>query len=239
MPGNFRALSTSLKLGNENMENQKSEGFNPQTSLKILYWGLVVAGVWFALLNIQPYQKAVIFLSGGILKGVFATLNSDSGLRAVITVSWIVGAVLWVVIQIIEVLPLILFNHTGFLAYFIGASQSHKHYQIQESDDPTLKALKKTYNALPTSVVSNLETLKIFTYTVDFLICLTVYSPVRSGKITDFILYLSTGQFSKILWDNILLALITLFAVETIICLIIWVGKLAFALKEVKTNNLY
>jgi len=198
----------------------------PETWLKILYWSLVIAGCWFAFLNIQPYQQAVIYASGGLNRSLLG-----------IGVSWIIGAAVWLVIQIIEVLPLVLFNHSGFLSFFIGAASSHQKYQINEEDDPTLKLLKKTYNTLPTSVVSNMEILKIFTYTVDFCICLTVYSPVRSGRFTDFVFLLATGQWNKILWGNVVLALITLFSIEVIVSLIIWVGKMAFAFKQVKASQ--
>ena len=209
----------------------------PKTALKVLYWSLVVAGAGFAYMNISPYQKASVFILNGLLKWVVSNISGNPGVLLVFLLSWGLGIALWLIIQIIEVLPLILFNHAGFLSFFIGASQGHQRYQVSENDDPTLKLLKRTYNALPTSVISNLETLKVFTYVVDFCICLTVYSPVKSGKVTDFIFYLSTGQWTRIQWDNVLLALATLFAIEIIISLIIWVGKLAFAFKKVQAQE--
>ena len=219
------------------MNNSKHSVGKPETWLKILYWSLVVTGCWFAFLNIQPYQKSVFYLSNGLIKGLVTFIPGNGGIFAGIGMSWILGTALWLIIQIIEVLPLILFNHPGFLSFFIGASSSHQHYAVNDDDDPTLKLLKKTYNALPTSVISNMEILKIFTYTVDFCICLTVYSPVRSGRFTDFIFLLTIGQWNKILWDNVVLALITLFAIEVIVSLIIWVGKMAFAFKQVKASQ--
>lgn len=206
--------------------------------LRLLYWGLVIAGIWFAYLNIQPYERAVSFLGGKSTSSAFISLIAAipliNGIAAIFSksLSWILGAILWSVIQIIEVLPLILYNNENFIEKIVTEADGRSRYQEKDTDDPTLKMLKRTYNHLPISVVSNLEVLKIFTYTVDFLICLTVYSPVESGKISDLIFILATGQWGKLDYGNLALALITLFAIEVIVALIIWVGKLSYAIKS-------
>jgi hypothetical protein len=217
--------------------NSVKLGTNPQLWLRILYWGLVMSAFWFAYLNIQPYATAVAFLSNKSINQAFLKLISVipiiNGVAASLGtgVVWILGAVLWGVIQIIEILPLILYSHVSFLEVVITSADSRHNYQIKEGEDPTLSFLKRTYNALPTSVISNLELLKIFTYTVDFLICITVYSPVKSHNFFDFIKILSTGQWEKISYENLALAFTTLFAIEIIVSLVIWVGKLAYTLK--------
>jgi hypothetical protein len=129
------------------------------------------------------------------------------------------------------VLPLILYSHEGFIQQIISDVDSRSKYQVKDDDDPTLSMLKRTYNALPLSVISNLERLKIVTYTIDFLICISVYSPVASGKFSDFFWFLASGQFNKFDYGNLALVFITLFAIELILSLIIWVGKLSYAIK--------
>ncbi len=234
--------------------------------LRLLYWGLVIAGIWFAYLNIQPYERAVSFLGGKSTSSAFTSLVAAipiinfyllfslteqyctssafislvaaipiiNGIAAIFSksLSWILGAILWGVIQIIEVLPLILYNNEKFIEKIVTEADGRTRYQEKDNDDPTLRMLKRTYNHLPISVVSNLEVLKIFTYTVDFLICLTVYSPVATGKISDLIFILATGQWGKLDYGNLALALVTLFAIEVIVALIIWVGKLSYAIKS-------
>lgn len=210
----------------------------PAQWLRVLYWGLVLTGIYFAYLNIQPYEMAVRFLSGKAINQAFFYLISVipivNGIANFLGqgITWILGTLLWGVIQIIEVLPLILYNHEGFMQQVISNVDSRSRYQVKETDDPTLAMLKRTYNALPISVISNLERIKIVTYTIDFLICITVYSPVPSGKFSDFFWYLATGQWGKFDYANLSLALLTLFAIEIIISLIIWVGKLSYAIKE-------
>jgi hypothetical protein len=205
--------------------------------LKVLYWCLIISGVWFAFLNISPYAKAVGILSSKNINSAFLSFVRFIPILGNLLIAlgtgiqWLLGTALWGVIQIIEVLPVIIYNHEDFLSTMIKSADSHSKHNIKDDDDPALKMMKKLYNALPVSIVGNLETLKLITYTVDFFICTTVYAPVRSGKFSDFLWVLGTGQWQKLQWDNILLAFITLFAIEVIVQLIIWVGKLAYQLK--------
>jgi hypothetical protein len=222
-----------------NQKTAKPNGLSSTHSwLKLLYWCLVISGIWFAFLNISPYAQSVGILSGKNINNAFLSLVKAIPILGGIALSlgtgiqWLLGTALWGVIQLIEILPLILYNHEDFLSSMIKSADTHAKHSIKEEDDPTLKMLKKIYNALPVSIVSNLEVLKIVTYTIDFCICTVVYSPVKSGKFTDFLWIASTGQFNKIQWDNILLALITLFAIEVIVQMIIWVGKLTYQIKR-------
>ncbi|MBW4674707.1 MAG: hypothetical protein KME52_11955 [Desmonostoc geniculatum HA4340-LM1] len=223
-------------------KKQGDKSNKPNSLLRILYWGLVAAAIWFAYLNIQPYEKVVALLSGKAVNGAFGYLISVipivNGIAAIIGkgITWILGTILWGIIQIIEVLPLILYSNEKFVQTVISSADSRSQYHLKENDDPTLKMLKKAYNKLPTSVISNLEILKVFTYTIDFLICITVYSPVASGKFSDFFFILATGQWGKLDYGNLALAFVTLFAIEVIISLIIWVGKLSYAIQESSKN---
>lgn len=232
--------SKSSPSGSSNYSSKPSGANNkkvPGQWLRILYWGLVLASIYFAYLNIQPYEQAVRFLSGKVVNQAFMYLISVipiiNGIAAFVGggITWILGTLLWGVIQIIEVLPLVLYNHEGFMQQVISNVDRRSKYQVKDGDDPTLAMLKRTYNALPISVVSNLERIKIMTYTIDFLICITVYSPVPSGKFSDFFWFVATGQWGKLDYSNLALALVTLFAIEIIISLIIWVGKLSYAIK--------
>lgn len=210
----------------------------PTKWLRVLYWLLVVSGVYFAFLNVAPYAKAVGFLGVKAVDEAFIRLVSIipivNGLASIfgMGITWILGFVLWGIVQIIELLPIVLYNHEGFMSTLIGQADTRARYTEKETDDPTLKQMKRIYNAMPTSMIRNLERLRIATYVLDFLICFTVYSPVASGKITDFFWILGTGQWNQINYGNLLLAAITLFAVELIVSLIIWVGKLAYSYNE-------
>jgi hypothetical protein len=216
----------------------KSKKNVPTKWLRILYWLLVAAGVYFAFLNISPYARAVSFLGTQAIDEAFIKLVSVipiiNGIASIfgMGITWLLGLILWGIVQIIELLPIILYNHEGFMATVIGQADTRARYTEKETDDPTLKQMKRIYNAMPTSMIRNLERLRIGVYVLDFLICFTVYSPVASGKITDFFWIIATGQWGQINVGNLLLAAITLFAVELIVSLIIWVGKLAYNYNE-------
>lgn len=218
--------------------SSKSKTKVPVKWLQVLYWLLVASGVYFAFLNISPYAKAVSFLGIKAVDDAFIRLISVipivNGIVSIfgLGITWLLGLILWGIVQIIELLPIVLFNHEGFMSTIIGQADSRARYTEKETDDPTLKQMKRIYNAMPTSMIRNLERLRIATYVLDFLICFTVYSPVASSKITDFFLILGTGQWSQINYGNLLLAVITLFAVELIVSLIIWVGKLTYNYNE-------
>jgi hypothetical protein len=223
---------------NSSSVGSKSKKKVPAKWLKVLYWLLVVAGIYFAFLNISPYAKAVSFLGTKAIDDAFIRLVSVipivNGLASIfgMGITWILGFIAWGIVQIIELLPIILYNHEGFMATVIGQADSRARYTEKETDDPTLKQMKRIYNAMPTSMVRNLERLRIGVYVFDFIVCFVVYSPVASGDILDFFWIIATGQWNQINYANLLLAVITLFAVELIVSLIIWVGKLAYNYNE-------
>ena len=147
-------------------------------------------------------------------------------------VSLICGIALWTVFQIIEVLPVVLYNHSGFLESVINDAESGRKYAIKHDEDPTVRGLKEIYNKLPVTFLENLAKVRALAYALDFCICFWAYSPVKSGKITDFFYVLATGQWNKIDFSNLLLALTTLFGVEIAVMLLLWVGKLAFTVRR-------
>ena len=147
-------------------------------------------------------------------------------------VSLICGIALWGVFQLIEVLPVVLYNHAGFLEEVIADAESGRKYATKYDEDPTVRGLKEIYNRLPVAFLENLAKVRAIAYALDFCICFWNYSPVRSGRIGDFFYVLATGQWKKIDWSNLLLALTTLFGVEVAVMLLLWVGKLAFTMKR-------
>lgn len=218
--------------------NSKTKKKVPARWLRILYWLLVVAGVYFAFLNISPYARATEFFGGKAVNEAFirliAVIPIINGLASIfgMSVTWILGFVIWGIVQIVELLPIIFYNHEGFMATVIGQADSRARFTEKEHDDPTLKRMKAFYNLMPISMIRNLERLRVGVYVFDFIVCFTVYSPVASGNVLDFFWILATGQWNKINYGNLLLAVITLFAVEVIVSLIIWVGKLAYSYNE-------
>lgn len=229
----------SSSRGNEtNYYDTKKSNAVPRTWFRILWFLILLSMIAIAFVNIKPYVDAAKALGVTVVDATFIRFISAIPVVNAIAASlgvgvvWIIGFALWATFQLIEVMPVILFNHPGFLHEVIQESESHNRYGIKEGDDPTVANLKKAYNKLPVGFLENLSKIRLCAYVLDFCICFWRYSPVDSGKITDFFYFVMTGQFAKINGNNMMLALITLFGVEIGLNLLLWVGKLAFTVKK-------
>ncbi|KST63509.1 hypothetical protein [Mastigocoleus testarum] len=206
--------------------------------LTTLYWCLYGALGWAAYLNISPYEKMVRYLTGQVqyfdlwefLSNIWVIGPIFAAISQVFTFG--VGAVLWACFQIPEVLPLILLGHGLFLKAFIQQADSAQKYQVKDGDDFALKIAKRAANRLPTEVLSNLLLIMAFAYLLDLFLCCIINPPVLNGTIFDLVTVIATGQYSRLDWDAIGLNLIILFAVETIILGIIFVGKLMYFMRQ-------
>ncbi|MBW4607339.1 MAG: hypothetical protein KME22_08955 [Hassallia sp. WJT32-NPBG1] len=99
------ALGSKVSGFNSSKDNKTAK--TSTQWLRILYWGLVASAVYFAYLNIQPYETAVRFLSGKVINQAVLYLISVipiiNGIANFLGkgVTWILGTILWAVIQII------------------------------------------------------------------------------------------------------------------------------------------
>jgi len=199
--------------------------------LELLGWAVTVAIAIFAYLNIAPYEQAILelfssnqasgladFLLGVPVIGVM--VRGAIGLLA-----WLSGAVLWFVLQTLELLPVLLFNNRRALKGVIQQSAGNDVLQISPNDDPALANLKKAYNRLPYRIVRQFRNYSLCAYVVDLCICLTVYPPVDGG-FAQAILILTTGAFRLVNWGNVGMLLVTLFAVEVLVSIAFMVSDL-------------
>ena len=210
----------------------------PRWIFKTLWFCTLLAAGAVAFANMRPYINIVRHFGLGFLdKFIMRAIAGIPIINAIAAagigvVTLITGIALWAVFQLIEVLPVVIYNHEGFLEEVITDAESGKKYSVSEDEDPTIKGLKQIYNKLPIAFLENLAKVRAIAYALDFCICFWNYSPVKSGKITDFFYILATGQWGKIDFSNLLLALVTLFGVEVAVMLLLWVGKLAFTMQR-------
>jgi len=210
----------------------------PRWIFKILWVAALIAAGAIAFANIRPYVNLMQHLGLRFIdKFLLRVLAAIPIVNAVVAaggslVSLIAGTALWAVFQIIETLPVILYNHSGFLEEVIHDAESGRKYSTKHDEDPTVRGLKEIYNKLPVAFLDNLAKVRTIAYALDFCICFWSYSPVKSGNILDFFYILATGQWSKIDFNNLLLALTTLFGVEVAVMLLLWVGTLAFTMRR-------
>ncbi|MBD1925772.1 hypothetical protein H6F74_05675 [Trichocoleus sp. FACHB-90] len=147
---------------------------------------------------------------------------------------WFIGVILWMIIQTVEVLPIVLRRDRAFMRTLITHSDSSEKFDITEDDEPTLAALKAWYNQFPSLTIARARTAALFVYAIDFCICLLVYPPAPGG-FRNFVFLMSTGQYGRLDWQNIVMLLLTLFAIEGIVRLLFWLGQIAYFMRSAHT----
>lgn len=201
-----------------------------------VYFLLLLLGIYFAFLNIIPYERVIAALSStaqdSLWTNVFSNIPiiKDIGNFIGKTIIWTMGASMWAVIQIIETLPIVIFADDLLLETIIRTGGKNK-FEINDNDDPVMKTAKKIYNRLPLAVIRNLKYAQIFTYVFDFMLVITVYPPIQGG-LADFLFAIATGNYAVINGLNLALSVITLFACEMIALLIIYSNKLVLLYKQ-------
>lgn len=208
-----------------------------QKWVRVLYWVAVLVGIAFAYFNILPYTKAAQFLLNQTVDAGFARLIAVlpiiNGIAVIIgaSIHWILGFLSWMLIQTIELFPIILKHDQKFMEKVIQDIDSSNKFEIREDDDPALQAMKRWYNRFPHLTFSTAINLALFAYTVDFCIAFFTYPPVN-GDLMDFTFVLATGQMDQIDWQNVVSLVVTLFVIEFIVILLLWLGRIAYYMKS-------
>lgn len=238
MPLNTGARSTSNSGSSSSQKESKKFKFDTKTFLRIFYWLCVAATAWFAYMNIAPYAAIVKLgmvktTSDGLLRaiGMIPVIN---GIAAIVggSIHFIIGTILWGVIQIMEVLPIILKHDPSFIKQVVTHSDAHTKYQENEADDPVLANLKRFYNKFPILALKQAKNMMLFAYTVDLIICLTVYPPVTSGGLGKLMFILTTGQWQLLNYTNLIFLAVTLFIIEFMLRLLFFIGQISYYMKR-------
>jgi hypothetical protein len=212
--------------------------------LHLIYWLAACVGVLFAVFNIIPYEKAVRFLFGAAIadSGILEIISQIPLINAVVGVSavmsfWIMGFILWGFLQTMELFEKFLKRNRAFVKTTIDDAVHHGQYAINDNDDPLLTGLKRLYNRMPLLTMRNARQAKLIAYTIDLLICITVYPPVDGG-FSELMIVLLTMQWNLIDWSNVAALLATLFVVEWVVDFMFWVSDiLRFVKVGVKANQ--
>jgi hypothetical protein len=222
---------------------QEVKRFQANKFVKVLYWLCVAAGIWFAFLNINPYAQAVKLVirnstSDSSLVQIIAMIPIVNGFAALLgsAMHWLIGLILWGIIQTIEVFPILLKRDRAFMRVIINENQGAEKFKVDAKDDPALAALKTWYNRFPTLTMNNARNLALFTYAIDFLICTVVYPPCKGG-FGQLMFILVSGDWTRLDWGNIALLMITLFAIEIIINLLFWFSETMYFMRIAHTRN--
>lgn len=226
--------------GTTTSAGKKPKQFDARIIIRIMYWAAIGTGLWFCYLNIFPYANAIKGILGGTtdntLIRLIALIPIINGIAASIgfAIHWIVGFVLWLVLQTIQLMPIVLKRDRAFMRVMIADAANTSKFAIKEDDDPALKGLKRWYNNFPALTVSRARTWALGAYAVDFVICFVQYPPVKGG-FSNFLFVIATGQWSQLNYYNIVMLFITIYIVELIVKFLFWLGQIAYYMKSAHT----
>lgn len=210
-----------MALGAKAQPNTPKTGKRP-LHLTLLIWIITAIVGAFIFANIKPYEVIASNFFGGIryefITNVLYNIPLLGGIFRLIGGLFTFGAgfLLWAFVQLLELLPLLLFGHGTFLENSINRSGG-KRFGINKNDHWEVKTVKRIGNSLNTETLRFLIILGVAVYSLDFFLCLMVFSPVKGGTTADLGMILQTGQYSKIDWWNIWKAVATVGAVEFLV----------------------
>lgn len=179
-------------------------------------------------LNLQPYISGLLFLGESIgeqplaafLRGLPLIGPILAGLGSGLLI--LAGVALWATIQLFEILGMLLFNTPDTLELMIAGLQNSEQMAIDEDDLPAVKRLKRKFNDLPTKWMRDVVLLGLAAYIIDFAFCFFRYPPIEGG----LQMFFQAGLASDIDWGNAVLMATTMFAVEGLIAIGLFLGKL-------------
>ena len=188
--------------------------------------------VWIAaaVIGVGAWKLAGEWLAGAIFAFLVIALAFSN------LYSWIIGVIVWAVIQAIELLPIIMSSNQGYLRAIIKEQETHEALRINKDDDGLIRAIKKGYNALPLRFLIIARRLRIWVYILDLCICIAVY-PLINGSIDRLFYVLSTGLWGLIDWGNVVLLFATLLAVEVVFKVLIVAKSFLTYLKTSKQQG--
>lgn len=206
--------------------------------------GYVLLGFTGAIviyLNLQPYIGGMLFLGQSIGEQPLADfLTSIPILGGALggvgyAVGVVAGILLWATIQLFEILGMLLFGTPDTLELLIAGLQGAEQMEIDDDDLPVVKRLKRQFNDLPHKWMRDVSLLGLAAYIVDFWLCFTFYPPVEGG----LEMFFKAGLASDIDWGNAVLMAVTMFAVEGIVGVGLFLGKMQrwFTVTEVKVER--
>ena len=191
-----------------------------------VFWGvfiaLVVAIMFFAYWNIQPYE-AVMRTFFRVSTRPFSLFN-----RFKLSQAWLVGAIVWAICQGFQIGYLLLVESEKAMDFIIKRYNSAKRYEIDEQDPGALRTAKQQHNQASLSVLLFFGFARLFAYGIEIPVNLSQFPLWDNGSL-GFLMALFTLNFK---WANLAIFIITLLAVEYLVLGAIMVWRMLQLFKQ-------
>lgn len=175
--------------------------------------------------NIIPYQRLLAGVASVIPFGSNHGLGFLTGLPVIKdiikvfgdTLIYFFGAIAFVLVQGLELLPKFIYRIPGVLKGVIA--EPGKDYPIKEGDSRTVRKVKNKLNQGYLWALAYVDSLSFWTYIFDFIVCLLVYPPITGTKnpldaLGAIFTVLYYQEWQRISWLNLLLLGFTVYGVE-------------------------
>jgi hypothetical protein len=147
-------------------------------------------------------------------------------------VNFILATLLWMALQLLELLPSIMMDSPRFLLSSIAALRNWQKIKAENGDSALATKLKNQYNAIPQQAIERANLARAGAYILDALICIAYFQPIEGG-LRNLGLVFTAGAWDYIDWAQVVNIIATLFAVE----LIYWVYKLVLGIARTHFQN--
>jgi len=229
--------STASNVGSQVDEPSGIDG-RERWMLNVLRFCLLAGMGYFILGNIRPY---VGFADNLLFQwkdtGIFAFVAALPVIGWLLTggfsiVGFVVGTILWAILQLSELLPTVLNDSPGFILAILARIKNWQKLTVNSGESQVARQLKERYNSIPESTIEKANITRAIAYLFDAAICLAFYSPIECGW-GNFQTMLLTSDWSYLKLDQLGYIIVTLFAVEALY----WAYKLVTGIVELYFEN--
>lgn len=206
--------------------------------LNVLRFCLLAGMGYFILGNIRPY---INFADQALFQwkdtGIFGFVAALPVIGWLLTggfaiVGFVIGTILWAILQLLELLPTALNDSPGFILAILTRITTWRKLTVSSGESQVARQLKERYNAIPESTIETVNLTRAAAYLLDAVICFTFYTPVEGGW-GNLQTMLLTSDWSYLKLDQCGYILVTLFAVEALY----WAYKLVTGILELYFEN--
>ncbi len=206
--------------------------------LNVFKFCLLAGMGYFILGNIRPYIGfadqalfqwkdtgifafvAALPVIGWLLKGGFAI------------VGFVIGTILWAILQLSELLPTVLNDSPGFILAILTRIKTWQKLTVNSGESQVARQLKERYNSIPESTIEKANLTRAIAYLFDAAICFNFYTPIEGGW-GNLQTMLMTSDWSYLKLDQCGYIIVTLFAVEALY----WAYKLVTGIMTLYFEN--
>jgi hypothetical protein len=220
--------------------DEEASGINDRERqmLNIFKFCLLAGMGYFILGNIRPY---IGFADQALLQwkdtGIFAFVAALPVIGWLLTggfaiVGFVIGIILWAILQLSELLPTVLTDSPGFILAILTRIMTWQKLMVNSGESQVAQQLKERYNSIPESTIEKANMARAIAYLFDAVICFNFYTPIEGGW-GNLQTMLLTSDWNYLKLDQCGYIIVTLFAVEALY----WAYKLVTGIMTLYFEN--